>query len=641
MTLIKYLPLLILITCLSALSHAEKWKMLPPGTLQWQHITPIGDLLIGTSKGLHGVNEENGQLDWSINELAGISASDISPVSGSPFYSARKGLDMYMFDPNTGKLVFDSNTVGIREVKATFFIYDQDSVLVSGTSLFTNMSSIVLVDLATGNKKWIKEVDYDRILAVQSMDAEHILLISLFDMYKYHVETGELVWKRETTESMAGFENTGFGEFLKAAAEVIVADMEFKMDYKTSLDGKSFYVLSGDDDGSKASYFAFDRATGDRLWSKEYYNYNGKVVLLDKGMLTLSENSYGSTTNPWGYKINLLDYASGEGLYGKKGKGLKLKAGVSNYIQTDSGMLISVAKGDKAYLYLLDLDKGEFVHKKPTKMNGSLVALYEAPAGILCFTTEEINLLDLKSGKFLFKKPIKSLPQLTKKQGDNIYAYDTKAKLIKLIDINSGQITQLGKDKVKFEGKEKPEKLELREGGVLLSSSQNIMMIDFEGKKVFHEVYPAPAHNGWVRALYYMQGVHASVASAQSYYVSGAAAASTQTSEYKEAGKATQSLVQGIGQGYAEAGDQAQSVAIDSFKRANERFKASSQNDDVVIMLTKISKNTALVKLSKDTGEKIGQIDLGKEKEPNYTLDPVTGDVYLQEEANILSAHAL
>ena len=44
----------------------------------------------------------------------------------------------------------------------------------------------------------------------------------------------------------------------------------------------------------------------------------------------------------------------------------------------------------------------------------------------------------------------------------------------------------------KFEGKEDPTGIEIRSGGILLTSSQNMMMLDWQVNEVWHEYYRAP-----------------------------------------------------------------------------------------------------------------------------------------------------
>ncbi|MDV7400343.1 hypothetical protein RZS08_53505, partial [Arthrospira platensis SPKY1] len=58
------------------------------------------------------------------------------------------------------------------------------------------------------------------------------------------------------------------------------------------------------------------------------------------------------------------------------------------------------------------------------------------------------------------------------------------------INEDSGDISTLAT--YKFEGKETPNKVIMRKGGILLTSDQNMLMLNFDGSKKFHEFYKAP-----------------------------------------------------------------------------------------------------------------------------------------------------
>ena len=79
---------------------------------------------------------------------------------------------------------------------------------------------------------------------------------------------------------------------------------------------------------------------------------------------------------------------------------------------------------------------------------------------------------------------------------------------------------------------------------------------------------------------------------------------------------------------YEELGDAATDFAKQSFQQANARFKATAEGRDFIIVFGKVDKDNALLKVNKDTGEVDGTINLGKEKEPVYAVDDVTGQIF-------------
>jgi hypothetical protein len=98
-------------------------------------------------------------------------------------------------------------------------------------------------------------------------------------------------------------------------------------------------------------------------------------------------------------------------------------------------------------------------------------------------------------------------------------------------------------------------------------------------------------------------------------------------------------MVGGIGDAYGQLGDAATDFAKKSFQQANARFKATKEANGYTIILTSIDKTVYLVKVDKITGEEIGKIDLGKDKEPNYEMDGVTGTVFYKTGSSAITAY--
>ena len=70
------------------------------------------------------------------------------------------------------------------------------------------------------------------------------------------------------------------------------------------------------------------------------------------------------------------------------------------------------------------------------------------------------------------------------------------------------------------------------------------------------------------------------------------------------------------------------SYAKKAFSQAAARFKATLRGRDYVMtMVAGDKKNHGLVKVSKDTGEIVATIDMGKDKQPKYGVDDISGRV--------------
>ena len=58
------------------------------------------------------------------------------------------------------------------------------------------------------------------------------------------------------------------------------------------------------------------------------------------------------------------------------------------------------------------------------------------------------------------------------------------------------------------------------------------------------------------------------------------------------------------------------------------RHKATTQGRDFMFIMSKQEKDIVLLKVSKLTGKVEGEINLGKDREPVYAVDDITGQVY-------------
>jgi outer membrane protein assembly factor BamB len=324
----------------------------------------------------------------------------------------------------------------------------------------------------------------------------------------------------------------------------------------------------------------------------------------------------------------MYDLKSQDGKWGKKGNGVNIKGGVYNYIPTEKGFLIVTRTEANDYLNVLDPNLGLMTFEKPVKVDGMVVGVVNIPKGLLYITSEEMNILDPVTGSLLFDKSINTHPALTAEVDNKIYAFDTKEGVMKVIEKSSGSVSILSRSEINFEGKEIPKGIELREMGIFIYSEQNVAMIDYDGNLKFQNYFPAPREPGLKRALMYAQAVRAAYIGANSYYAS--AQLKLVEDQVKADDPVSGALVEGFGEVYGELGDAATDFAVKTFQQANARFKATAQGRDFLIVLSRMNNDNLLIRVNKDTGKMEGSIDLGKDREPEYAVDDVTGQVYLK-----------
>ncbi len=615
--------------------HAQEkatWKRDFGSPVLWQEVTALGNLIVCTQGALNGVDSETGSIIWSKPEFGGIPQEAYNEVAGSPYITVDKGGNITLLEPFNGEIIFDSNQAGVGEIESYYFLFSVNGILIAGDKKGFSDPIMLMVDMSTGKVRWNIEEKFGRIIAANELSNKEILIVTLFQVYKINADSGDIIWKNATSADVEKMEGMGaLGGALKAMAENMTQDMEFNIYFYKHPEKDVFYLGSENQNQSSMgstntvtytnNYTAFNISDGSRVWNVPL-EMKGKVgqVAFDKKGLIILPNDGGSTA------INMFDYTSQNGLWGKKGRGIRIKGGVYDYIETEKGYLLVTTNGNYTFLNVLDANAGMMTFDKPVKVDGHVVGIVTTPEGILYITTEELNILHPLTGGLLFPKSVKTKPELTTEKGDIIYAFDTKTDGIIAIDKTAGTAQTLTSTPIRFEGREEPVGMELSDMGIFIHSDQNVAMVDFSGKIVFQNYFPAPRESGLKKALLYAQAVRAAYIGANAYYAAGALQnAAPQVSEEDAVAGA---MVQGFGQAYEELGDAAADYTVQAFKQANQRFKATAGGRDFMIILADKDKSNALIKVSKSTGKEEGYIDLGKDKNPIYCVDDITSQVY-------------
>jgi len=622
----------------AATSSEPTWTADLGSEIKWVESTPFGELMVATNDSLIGLNPSSGQPLWEWGDRQSLANVELSSLPGTPFYRIDYRNGIMVLDPNAGRIVFDSIDAGIDTLEETHFLYDRNAMIAIGDSKLGRKRSLAYVDMDSAKAKWMIEADAGRILSIESISEDKILVVSLFEIRCIDARSGNVLWNKPTTPE-SGQLNGALGGFLKALAETAVQNMEIAVDYYHSDD--TFYIGSGDDEQATSTYIAYDAETGSLRWQSDLRAYPGNLIFAPQGIVSLSRPSNSATKMIGAYRVKLLDPKTGKGQWGKRGNGISLKGGATNYFRLGDQLVVCTDAGKSAFVYLFDLNTGSLLHDKPAKFSGDIYGLYASSAGIVCLGSEETNLYDPAKGEFVWKKPIRSTPELTDLRDDTFYAFDTKTNALFQLDLKSGDFKTLGKFTGKFGGKERPTRLEARDSGLLLSASQNLALVDYGGKTVFNRHYPAPTRSTLVKAFYLAQGIRASIIAAQSYYVTGAVAATSLTPEYRDADPLAKTIVGGMGIAYADLAMQAHGVAAESFRRANQRFKATQELKDSLLILTKDADGIALLKVDKDSGESQRRVDLGQDKTPQYTFDAFEDRLFLEQGRNRLAGYRM
>lgn len=646
------LKLTMVLLILAVVSNAQNvpvtWKKDFTGAIKWQKVSALGNYLVGTNNALLYVDQATGKIIWSNPEFKNLNEGDVSQVGNSPLISVNQGTTVHMIDPFSGESKFDSKRAGINEIKDQMIMYNSNAILVSGRT-YNNKDILILSSLTNGETLWKLEDDFGRLITASDVASSEILIVTLYNNYKINTQSGELIWKNNTSDANEKLNKLGaLGGLMKQAAANVAQDMDVNIQFYKNPFEPIFYIASEQEGRAKTSgfsssisgggptyhttYTAFSLKDGNRIWKKDL-DVNGKMGQLyfhEKGLVILPDDDLNT-------KINLYDYNTQEGLWGKKGKGIKIKGGVYDYLEIEKGLiLISKKPNNKNYITFLDLNTGSLAFEDPIKIEGEVLFGEMTPSGLLYMTSSEVNVLNISSGKTLIDKEITTNPSLIDQNKDLLYAYDNSSSTIKTLDKKTGLVSKLG-NAINFEGKEFPSSISIRDNGILISSSQNLALVDYSGKTTFQIYLEAPREPGVIRALRYAQAVRAAYIGAVSY--AGAAAYQSAANDISKENQAVGAMVSGIGMAYEDLANQATDFAKKSWQMANERFKATKEADAYVVILSQVENTNYLMKVSKNTGKIESRIDLGKDREPSYTMDGVTGTVFYQTNTNEITSY--
>ncbi len=647
---LKYIILFLLIGLNTNIGQAQvdvKWTKDLSGEIMWMEVTALGNLIVSTSNQLFGVDSKTGEVRWAKPEFAGLKRQGFEELGNSPFFTVAYDNSIFACDQLSGDEVFNSRNAGIKTIDDYFLLYNSNAILVAGKGP-DSQPIMISVKMSDGSVAWTKKEKFGKIIAVNELGNNELLIVTLFNNYKLNVGDGTIIWKEASSPEAAKIEKMGaLGALMKTAAENMTKDMEFDLRFYRP-DGSDIFYL-GTQKESKSSmktssgesiitytnaYYAFNLDDGSVLWETplEVKGKLGHVTFLDDGILVLPDD--GNRT-----KINLFDFDTKAGKWGKKGKGrgIAIKGGIYDFLDTGEGILLVSQTANNNFLNFLDPKAGMITFEKPVKVDGRVVGIVPLTTGILYITTKSINILDQTSGTLKWSKSIKTIPSLTNESDGKLYAFDTKTKTLKVVDMSNGTVKTLSTVQLKFQGGESPRKLEVMADGVFIHSDQNVAKFDFSGKLLYQYYYPAPREPGWKRALLYAEAVRGAYIGAQAYYVSGAMNAIE--GEVREEDAVVGEIVGQIGDAYGDLGDQASSYAKSAFQMANARFKASTSSRDFMLIMSKMDKSIELLRVSKSNGKAEGSIDLGKDKEPVYAVDDVAGQVFLRSGTRTLISY--
>jgi len=577
-------------------------------------LTQGGTMVVATNDGLVGIKPGSNQLLFNFTEYGRVKPEELTYVPNAPYVVIFQGgfanlsSKKTVIDYISGKTLFSTESNGWKDVITLNVMMPQNKLVVSGnrTAKEKYAQQVAVYDLNTGNEDYrfdIGEPGRVGIAKTYMVTGTPLLLKNSLvvptsqGVFNMKALTGELIWQNDMKNMNA-----------------LVADISETEIYAFELvnQGKNTRIHKLGINGAE-------------LW-KDDHKVKGQVAnfeILSNGIAVVSNQDDGGSNSVFAARnesnIAFLSATNGEDLWDKAPK---TKGYVQHFYVMEDGILFGIYEGG---INKISFD-GQTLFKKPLKTGENILTMAHTPQGLIYITSEDANIVNLKTGEEVWSKSLKY------KRADAVAStFDSKNSRYLIsaddelfaVDANTGDISTLAESK--FDGKEDPTSVEIRDGGILLTSDQNMAMLDWNGGKTWHEYYQAPGKSAMGAIL---AGVTAVAAAAGSM-------------------AAANSSVQNRLRGYNSRADREANLAGGlaaatgaSVSEMLKRFKATSATENSQFVLTKLDDGVGLVKLNKDTGSKEKEILL-KDKKPEYTVDEIGGILYYKADNNSIYAYDL
>ena len=581
------------------------------GQVKWLMLTETGTLLASTGEALVGIRPNNGEVAFKFDKLKRVKEEHLEFVPGTPYLIVKpRGLFTHttVVDLIKGKIVFDSKAEKWQNgVTSRYFIGPEMMFVVNGAhkeeGLGQYKMGVGMYDLKTGKMVRIFErKPSNPMIGRPDIMGDNIIIPGLKNIECYSISSGAIKWTAD----------------IKNATSIV-----------TNEDTKEVYAFRTKGDNSVV--YKVNASNGAEMWpegnkikgliSRTEFTPKGVAIVtnIQSGDSKLMSKLKGSGTS----KIYLLDLNTGEDLWAKspKTKGL-----VDHFYVEDDGILFGVSSGG---INKIAFD-GTPRWKKPLKTGAGIQIMATVPTGLLYISETDTDIIDLGSGESVFGKAIKY-----KRSAAVASAYDEtrdrflitcKAGVYE-VDGNNGEYGLIT-EKIKFEGKEVPTGIDVREQGILLTSDQNLAMLDLQGGDKWQVYHRAPGKSAvgaiLMGAIAVASTGMASAHSARAGYMKGSGVPSYHSAVRQEERAAD---------AYAAIGDAA-------FTEMAKRFKATKATENSSFILTKIEGGVGLIKVDKDSGETMDEI-LIKDKDPMYEVDDIEGVLYFKANGNTINAYKL
>ncbi|KQR71172.1 PQQ-binding-like beta-propeller repeat protein [Pedobacter sp. Leaf176] len=634
----------------------KAWSIESEGNIDWYRLSPTGKLIAGTNGGLFGVEPATGKIAWKHDFLKNISRTNYNPISGSPFIAIVTGsmfnMQQVILDVSSGKIIANTADLGMKMVNKRYTVPSLGGIIFSG--YLNNQPSLVFIDAASGAKKWVLSKIFDsnsEVMVARPLadGANALLLATNKRLYKIDVSSGNIIWKAdfktntdegvlateqaeevEEKESIRADEKKGglmksLGGLAKVPGLGAVGSAAGAANSGSKMAGMGGSMKDGiaaladaaygkflilDNQPNVVYYYsneqmsAFDLNSGTPVWQTVKFSDPVAHVLYDeRGFLIATDDKRA--------ELMLLNYKTGTQKWkpvGLRGKITALK------LKGNSLAIASAKESGNNYVNIIDMNSGSTAAKSDMKVSGYIMDIKQNDKGLIYRTDRELNIQDPTSGKDVWQKSLtfKSGGIGLEKGGMTYFFADNQ---LYTMNNETGDYKAISKE-LKFGGDEAPNAIELREKGVLVSSSQNMALFDWNGNLIY-SFYQKASGTSLANKIMNVTAIAVSAGNSASHGFQ-AGLSGPNTTSYNSNMAASDR--------WANLG----SAALSDMKR---RFTASQDALNYKIILTQVENGDdsgyGLVRVNKDTGKIEGKVVLN-DKKPDYIADNTDNLIFLK-----------
>src|SRR5690606_2550638 len=577
-------------------------------------LTQGGTMVVATNDGLVGIKPGSNQLLFNFTEYGRVKPEELYFIPNAPYVMVSQGgfagitSKKTVIDYMSGKVLFNTESNGWKIANSCDVKMPQNKLIVTGQRRSEEKfaTAVAVYDLNTGKEDYRFNLgDPGKVTMGAGMQPSGMPLL-LKDYLIVPTTKGLVAKKAQTGETL--WENN-----MKNINWMVADATE-----------KEIYAFESVNQGKNTRIHKVG-VNGAELW-KDDKKVKGQVVnfeILPNGIAVVSNQSDGGSNSVFAASnesnIAFLNASSGDDLWEKAPK---TKGYVQHFYVMEDGILFGIYQGG---INKISFD-GKTLLKKPLKTGENILTMAETPQGLIYSTSEDANIVNLKTGDQVWEKPLKykraGAVSSTLDSKNNRYLISADENLF-AVDATSGAVSTLAQSK--FEGKEVPSHVEIRDNGILLTSDQNMTLIDWNGGKQWQEYYRAPGK------------------SAMGAIIAGVGAVASMAAATAAANSSVNNRLQGYNDQADRESDLAAGLAMATGASISEmlkRFKATAATENDQFVLTKLEEGVGLVKLSKDTGKVDKEIVL-KDKQPEYIVDEIGGILYYKADNNSIFAYDL